>query len=256
MRPNINKLTHWTAISIAALSVVLILLTAAAITTNALTAALATAGTQVPIWLAMAAKATPVNGIALAASAAAGIAAILAATHRFGLFRESDPHLSVTQTIHTQELGESYRLVAVTTVLHNKSKVLVNPTRAWCRLAQTKPLTDERVQAIFDDALISDSEDPQEQFAWPILAQAEKTWDPGEMTIEPNEDSPVVFQFIIGRKTDAVHITTAIIRPDQSEPKENHPETQLPPMAWMCYTFYELPSQSDLRKDNAHERFE
>ena len=236
------------AIFAGSIALAFILLALASIIIKALSAMPSTTGIHIPLWLEATAKATPINGMALSATAAATVAALLAAAHKFGLFRESEPHLTVTQTIHTQELGQSYRLVAVTSILHNKSRVLVSPTEAWCRLAQTSPLTDEEVKTIFAEALIERSDLLEEQFAWPILAQANKAWDPGEMTIEPNENSPVVFQFIIGKEATAVQTTTAIIRPGQSEKPGETANTPLHPLAWMCYTFYELPSQAEQKE--------
>lgn len=65
------------------------------------------------------------------------------------------------------------------------------------------------------------------------------------MTIEPNEDSPVTFQFIIGKETTAVYITTAIIRPKKSEKHAENSDAASHPLAWMCHTFYEFPSQAE-----------
>ena len=153
------------AIFTGSIAIALILLALASIIIKALSATPNAAGLYIPLWLEAATQATPSNGIALLASAAAATAVILAAAHKFDLFRESKPHLTVTQTVQTQELGQSYRLVAVTSTLHNKSKALVSPTKAWCRLDQTGPLTDKEVQTIFAEALIDRSDDLEEQFA-------------------------------------------------------------------------------------------
>lgn len=240
MQPHKSKWALRFAIITGATAVALIFLAAASIVIKALAATPSVTTFQMPLWLQATANATPITGTALSASAAAAVAAILAAAHKFGLFRESQPHLSVTQTIYTQQLGQNFRLVAVTAILHNNSKVLVRPTKAWCRLDQTAPLKDEDVQEIINDALTNKSDEPYEQFAWPILAQVDKTWSPGEMVIEPNENAPVVFQFTIGKEATAVHISTAIIQSDQPINQPNQSDTQLHPLAWMCYTFSEL----------------
>ena len=181
----------------------------------------------------------------------AGTAIIMAtafvAAHRFELFREGQPHLTLQQSVHHQPLGSNYRLVAVTTTLTNSSKILVSPRAAWCRIAQTAPLSDEDVLAIYNDGFEQPAEDAYEQYGWWELSTVHKNWPPGQFTVEPNETTTVPFQFIISADVAAVAIVVAIIKPGHHLPTA---EASSPP-AWTYYTFLELPPINHRRDQEA-----
>lgn len=223
---------------IGCIATALILFAAFSIGVKALAAAVSAAGLHIPLWLESTANANPIAGIALSASAAAAIAAILAAAHKFELFRESKPHLTVTQNIHHQIASPGYRLVTVTVTMHNTSKVLVKPTKATCRLAMTAPYTDAQIEAIYNDALQPENDDPHDQYAWSELSHAEKTWPDGHISIEPNEKDEVTFQFIIG---NAVAAVTAVSTLTASR--------ELPDHGSVCYTFVQLRSGASLSNE-------
>lgn len=150
-------------------------------------------------------------------------ATALAASYRFGLFRESEPHLNITQEIHCQSLGESYRLVAVKATLHNNSKVLVRPHRAVCQLQQTSPMDDETVTAIYSDHIATNPTDADE-YAWWNLGEVIRPWLQRELAIEPDERHPVTFEFIIDRAASGIRIFTAVHK-DETD------------FAWMAYDY-------------------
>lgn len=105
-----------------------------------------------PAWLNLL-KGNLARDLVLTAAAAILLAAALTAAAKFSLFREDKPHLNITREIHTQILGQSYRLVVVTATLHNASKVMVRPPSACCLLDQTAPLDDQYVETSTHKAL-------------------------------------------------------------------------------------------------------
>ena len=173
------------------------------------------------------------------ASAAIIMATALAAAHRFEIWRESKPHLTLQQSVYHQPLGDNYRLVAVITKLTNGSKVLVSPETAWCRISQTAPVPDDDVMAIYTNGLEQPDDDTYEQYGWWELDIAHKHWlDEQQFTVEPNESANVSFQFIISADVAAVAIATAIIKPRHGRAVTD--EARRP--AWTCYSFLELPT--------------
>lgn len=172
--------------------------------------------------------------LALTASAATLLAAALTAASKFNLFREGKPHLTITQEIHAQALGQSYRLIVVTATLHNTSKVIVRPPAAWCQLDQTAPLEDQYVEYIYEKATEDAESGDHRQYRWWQLDQVDKTWPHGELEVEPTEKHPITFQFIISNEVTAIGATTAIFRPKKGK------SNQSPQDGWMCYTFIDL----------------
>lgn len=204
------------------------------------------AKTPVQPWQAAIINLPPAETISLA-TALLILAAATAAAWKFSLFREAKPHLTISQQAQFHDISPDYRLIAINTTLHNTSKVLVTPTTAWCRLYQTAPLNNQHVEYIYQDAIDNPSDNRYEQFAWGALGKVEKSWPKGQLTVEPNEKTPVAFQFIIPKVVTAVQITTAINKPDQSH-SHNREHEGPDAQSWMCYTFLELdpPNQKEM----------
>lgn len=168
------------------------------------------------------------------------LAAALAAAYKFGIFRETKPHLDVTQEVIIQRPNPDHQAVTVNMTLHNTSKVLIRLNTAWSRIYQTAPLETHHVDAIYQNAANRPKNDRYEQFAWPILDQSDKKWDKNPLKIEPNEKSHISFQFIIDRSVTAIQVTTAVLRPDQKLPANPDPDHPAP-LAWICYTALNIP---------------
>ena len=176
--------------------------------------------------------------LAALASAAIIMATAFAAAHRFEIWRESKPHLTLQQSVYHQPLGDNYRLVAVTTTLTNGSKVLVSPETARCRISQTAPVPDDDVMDIYTNGLEQPDDDAYEQYGWWELDVVHKRWFNEQFTVEPNESAKVSFQFIISADVAAVSIATSIIKPGHSRAVTD----AAPQPAWTCYSFLELPT--------------
>lgn len=66
------------------------------------------------------------SAVVTAIAIAAGVAI---AWYKLDIFRELDPHLTITQSVESRSIGDSYALVVVTATLTNSSKVQVLPRR-------------------------------------------------------------------------------------------------------------------------------
>lgn len=157
------------------------------------------------------------------------------AWYKLGIFREFEPHLSIEQTVQSRRLGNSFRLIVVTAILTNNSKVLVKPRKGYCRLAQTAPIDDFAVVGIWTDSL-GNGANTLEQFGWPVLGDVRRTWPEGDIAIEPGECHRETYQFIVDGDTESVVALTAIYNPAYNEDPASRAET------WRCYTFHDVQS--------------
>ena len=181
------------------------------------------------------AGANELRAIATALAIAAGIAV---AWYKLDIFREFEPHLTITQTVESRPLGDSYALVTATATLSNNSKVQVKPRAGYCLLRQTAPLDDSEVVAIYQAALARSDTTELEQFDWPMLHEIRQSWPEGNRSIEPGEQHQETYQFIISRDTKSVVVLTVIYNPQYGEGNRNRAES------WRCYTFHDVrPAQ-------------
>ena len=157
------------------------------------------------------------------------------AWYKLGIFREFEPHLSIEQTVQSRRLGNSFRLIVVTAIMTNHSKVLVKPRKGYCRLAQTAPIDDFAVVGIWTDSL-ENGANTLEQFGWPVLGDVRRTWPEGDIAIEPGECHRETYQFIVDGATESVVALTAIYNPAYNEDPASRAET------WRCYTFHDVQS--------------
>ena len=70
--------------------------------------------------------ATPGETLGIAQSLVTTIAIVaggIFAAYKWQVFRESEPHLTITHKVSHRTVGESYVHIAVTAVLHNSSRV-------------------------------------------------------------------------------------------------------------------------------------
>ena len=172
------------------------------------------------------------RAIATTIAIAAGIAI---AWYKLDIFREFEPHLTITQMVASRSIGTSYALVIVTATLTNNSKVQVKPRQGYCRLAQTSPLNDGEIVTLFQEALARDNTNELEQVDWPELYEIRQNWQSGDISIEPGEQHQETYQFIIARSTESVVALTVIYNPLYGRGNRNRAES------WRCYTFHDLP---------------
>ena len=165
---------------------------------------------------------------AAAGTLCAILAGALLAAWKFSLFREGEPHLTISQQTEDELLAQSYRIVTVTAFLHNTSKVVVQPTQAWCEIFQLGPMDDQAAEKIYQQSLQRQTSPNKNRYDWWLLNRESKGWIPGELKIEPNEKCPLQFEFMIGRTVTLIKIRTAIANPRFAD------------HAWPCYTLHKL----------------
>ena len=74
------------------------------------------------------------------ATVAAVVLGALFAYRKLELFRDFEPHLTVTQSVASRAVGTQYVHISVIATLHNTSKVKVEIRRGFFRIHQYSPL--------------------------------------------------------------------------------------------------------------------
>ena len=115
------------------------------------------------------------------------------ANYKLQLFRDLEPHLTITHEISHRPVGESYVHLAVTARLHNSSKVKIELREAFFWLLMIAPTTDDDVESLYREVFVDRTEDNLE---WPILDEIPRVWERGEVFIEPGERHQEVCEFM------------------------------------------------------------
>ena len=138
------------------------------------------------------------------------------ALFKLQLFRDFQPHLTISNAVSHRRIGESYVHIDVTATLHNSSKVKMELREGFFRLQQVAPAIDEEVEALYAQ-VFWDQEHSYLQ--WPTLDDARRDWDKGMLIVEPGESHQETYEFIVSRDVESVIIHTYFYNPYSSSPE-------------------------------------
>ena len=127
------------------------------------------------------------------------------AAYKWQIFRESEPHLTISHEVSQRRIGESYVNIAVTAMLHNSSRVHLELSEGFFRLQQVAPASDEDVETLYAQVFVDEE---YVDIQWPVLEEVPRTWGRGELIVEPGETHPETFEFIVSSAVEAVNIYT------------------------------------------------
>ena len=136
------------------------------------------------------------------------------AYRKLQLFRDFEPHLTVTQSLSSRVVGSQYAHIAVTATLHNSSKVRVEVRECLFRIHQIQPLSDEDVEHRYVEAF---REDGNSHIEWPILDDIVRSLDPNEIVIEPGARHHETCEFILSRDVEAVLVYSYFFNTEYAE---------------------------------------
>ena len=71
------------------------------------------------------------------------------ALFKLQLFRDFQPHLTISNAVSHRHIGESYVHIDVTATLHNSSKVKMELREGFFRLQQIAPILDEDIETLY-----------------------------------------------------------------------------------------------------------
>lgn len=135
------------------------------------------------------------------------------AYRKLQLFRDFEPHLTVTQTVTSREVGTHYAHIAITTTLHNSSKVRVEVRESLFRIHQIQPLIDEEVEHYYVEAF---REDGSARIEWPVLDDVVRSMEANEIVIEPGARHHETCEFIVSRDVESVLVYSYFYNVDHS----------------------------------------
>ena len=160
-----------------------------------------------------------------------GVATIVAiaiggafAYYRLGLFRQTEPHLTISQEVSHRRTSDEYLQVGISVTLRNTSNVKVEIHRAFCRLSQIAPLAPSYVTATMSE----------QHLAWPILSEILDDSESAYTIVEPGESSHVVYQFVVSPLATSLLIHTFVYNEQYSGADSGRSQ------GWQAYTFYDV----------------
>ena len=133
------------------------------------------------------------------------VAGGLFAAFKWQVFRESEPHLTITHDVSYRRVGESYVHIAVTATLRNNSRVQVELRDGFFVLQKVSPTLDEDVEALYAGVFLQMEVD---DIQWPILHNIQREWHESELIVEPGEMHPETIEFLVSEEVESVMIYT------------------------------------------------
>ena len=126
------------------------------------------------------------------------------AYRKLQLFRDFEPHLTITQAVTHRPIGTQYVHIAVTATLHNSSKVKVEIRQGFFRLMQIAPIDDDDVEHLYSQAFDSNDSDGIPDIQWPLLDMLPRASSTNSLVIEPGETHLEPGEFIVSNEVKTV----------------------------------------------------
>ncbi len=132
---------------------------------------------------------------------------------RLQIFRTFQPHLTISHEVSHRAISESYIQITVTMHLKNSSKVKIDLRRAFFALQLVSPLTDEKVEELYDETFVKKT---QRHIQWEKLDDIQREWIKNELIIEPSESHQETCEFILSSDIKSVAIYTYFYNSESS----------------------------------------
>ena len=161
------------------------------------------------------------------------IAGAAFAYRKLQLFRDFEPHLTVTQTLSHRPIGTRYVHVAVTSILQNSSKVRVEIREAFYQLYQIAPIDDDEIELLYNQTVGNRDDDGILGIHWPELETLPRASDTHVLTIEPGETHYETGEFIISREVRTVLLYSYFFNSEYFEHSHSAP-------GWTATTIYDI----------------
>ena len=106
------------------------------------------------------------------------------AVFKLQIFRDFEPHLTISQKVSHRFIGNNYVHIAVTSTLNNSSKVRVEVRKDLFRLQRILPVSDAEVEYLRDQVF---EHQAFEDIQWPKCYELTRTWQKNQFIVEPGE---------------------------------------------------------------------
>lgn len=127
------------------------------------------------------------------------------AVFKLQIFRDFEPHLSISQEVSHRFIGDDYVHIAVTATLNNRSRVRAELLEGFVKVQQILPITNEDVERLYAQAFI-DGE--YESLQWPLLDEVLRPGAGSKLVVEPGELNQEACEFIISSEVKSVLVYT------------------------------------------------
>ena len=154
--------------------------------------------------------------------------AALIGYHKFGLFREGKPHLTIDLSASSRPVSAEHNHIGVIARIHNTSKVAVPVFNVEWELAAVAPYSGAAIAQMEAEFLNSVTED--KEFPWQMIKRHSVVLN--NLLVEPNEVDQLTFDFVIPNTIEAVSISLYV---------ENvFGENGLDKLGWHRRLFYDI----------------
>ena len=126
------------------------------------------------------------------------------AYYKLDLFRDFQPHLTITQEVSHRRVGDRYVHISVRASLVNTSKVKIEIRNATFWMQQVAPFPDEEVERLHEEFMAKPNH--EKYIAYPTLVAFDRDWEEDEFVIEPGESGSENYEFIVKNDFDAVSL--------------------------------------------------
>ena len=156
------------------------------------------------------------------------------AYYKLQLFRDFEPHLTITHEVSHRFIGDSYVHIAVTANLYNSSRVKMGFRRGFFLIQQVSPISDDGIEELYAQVFVTrEYRDVQ----WPTIDEIPLFWGENELIVEPGESHQETYESIVSRETESVALYTYYYNLD-------HPRNPQNPEGWGATTVYDIVKSS------------
>lgn len=127
------------------------------------------------------------------------------AVFKLQIFRDFEPHLSISQEVSHRFIGDDYVHIAVTATLNNRSRVRAELLKGFVKVQQILPVANEEVERLYAQAFI-DGE--YESLQWLLLDEVPRPRAGRKLVVEPGELHQEACEFIISSEVKSVLVYT------------------------------------------------
>ncbi len=123
------------------------------------------------------------------------------ALYKLQIFRDFEPHLTVSQEVSHRFVGDEHAHIETTVTLHNSSRVKIEIRKGLFRLQQISPTSDKEIMELYAQVFIDEE---SKHLQWPTVEEVARNWDPNELTVEPGESHHETYEFIVPREVTSI----------------------------------------------------
>ena len=118
------------------------------------------------------------------------------ALYKLQIFRDFEPHLTVSQEVSHRFVGDKYIHVETTATLHNSSRVKIEVREGLFRLQRIAPTSDEEIRELNSKVFVDQE---YKHLQWPTLWEVDHNWDVNGLIVEPGESHRETYEFIVSK---------------------------------------------------------